>query len=242
MIVVPNERLLAVVGKGIPFHDALKKADEVLLHATQGISTLITVTGLVNVDFADVRTVMQEGGSALMGTGIGRGENRATDAAQQAIASPLLDNVSVSGATGVLVNITGGDDLTLGDVHQIVEIVKDAVGEDAEIIFGTVNEKAMQGECRVTVIATGFDKSPSNIAQQASKEPHLAKQAAAAGTPVIQLPVRNRPTTGPNRIVTPNDLARRVTPLQQPSSTPEKADGQDLSDMEIPTFIRRQMD
>jgi len=244
MIVVPNERLLAVVGKGIPFHDALKKADEVLLHATQGISTLITVTGLVNVDFADVRTVMQEGGSALMGTGIGRGENRATDAAQQAIASPLLDNVSVSGATGVLVNITGGDDLTLGDVHQIVEIVKDAVGEDAEIIFGTVNEKAMQGECRVTVIATGFDKSPSNIAAQAAKDPHLAKQAAqAAGTPVIQLPVRNRPVSGPNRIVTPNDLARRVTPLSQPSSSDKNdGNGQDLSDMEIPTFIRRQMD
>ena len=114
MIVVPNERLLAVVGKGIPFGDALKKADEVLLHATQGISNLISVTGLVNVDFADVRTVMQSGGSALMGTGIGRGENRATEAAQQAISSPLLDNVSISGATGVLVNITGGTDLTLG--------------------------------------------------------------------------------------------------------------------------------
>ena len=100
MIVVPNERLLAVVGKGIPFQDALKKADEVLLHATQGISSLISVTGLVNVDFADVRTVMQAGGSALMGTGIGRGENRAMEAAQQAISSPLLDNVSISGAIG----------------------------------------------------------------------------------------------------------------------------------------------
>ena len=132
MIVVPNERLLAVVGKGIPFQDALKKADEVLLHATQGISSLISVTGLVNVDFADVRTVMQEGGSALMGTGIGRGENRAIEAAQQAIASPLLDNVSVSGATGVLVNITGGADLTLGEVHQINEIIHDAVGDIQE--------------------------------------------------------------------------------------------------------------
>jgi len=98
MIVVPNERLLAVVGKGIPFQDALKKADEVLLHATQGISSLVSVTGLVNVDFADVRTVMQNGGSALMGTGIGRGENRAVESAQQAISSPLLDNVSISGA------------------------------------------------------------------------------------------------------------------------------------------------
>jgi len=247
MIVVPNERLLAVVGKGIPFHEALKKADEVLLHATQGISTLITVTGLVNVDFADVRTVMEQGGSALMGTGVGRGENRATDAAQQAIASPLLDDVSVKGATGVLVNITGGDDLTLGDVHQIVEIVKDAVGEDAEIIFGTVNEKAMQGECRVTVIATGFDKSPSNIAAVAAvMDPHLAREAATKsfGTPVIQLPIRGRTVTPQPRNLSTPDISRRVTPLSNPSSLQEKIDGngQDLSDMEIPTFIRRQMD
>jgi cell division protein FtsZ len=118
----------------------------VLLHATQGISVLISETGLVNVDFADVRTVMQSGGSALMGTGIGRGESRATEAAQQAIASPLLDNVSIAGATGVLVNITGGEDLTLGEVHQINEIVHDAVGDEAEIIFGAVHEPAMQGE------------------------------------------------------------------------------------------------
>src|SRR5829696_529324 len=159
MIVVPNERLLAVVGKGTSFKDALKKADEVLLHATQGISSLISVTGLVNVDFADVRTVMQSGGSALMGTGIGRGENRAMEAAQQAIASPLLDNISISGASGVLVNITGGADLTLGEVHQINEIIHDAVGDEAEIIFGAVHEPAMQGEIRVTVIATGFDKA-----------------------------------------------------------------------------------
>jgi len=160
----------------------------------------------------------------------------------------LLDNVSVSGATGVLVNITGGDDLTLGDVHQIVEIVKDAVGEDAEIIFGTVNEKAMTGECRVTVIATGFDKSPSNIAAQAAGEPHLARQASItpvkAGTPVIQLPVRNRTPIVNGRTSQPNEVSRRVTPLSPPSSSPEKLDGngQDLSDMEIPTFIRRQMD
>jgi cell division protein FtsZ len=243
MIVVPNERLLAVVGKGIPFHDALKKADEVLLHATQGISTLITVTGLVNVDFADVRTVMQEGGSALMGTGVGRGENRATDAAQQAMASPLLDNVSVSGATGVLVNITGGDDLTLGDVHQIVEIVKDAVGDDAEIIFGTVNEKAMQGECRVTVIATGFDKNPPSSISTAPSAMTSSNTMPPRGTPVIQLPLQrttSRPVTPPRGVPTP-DIPRKVTPLTPPPSL-DKTGGQDLSDMEIPTFIRRQMD
>ena len=158
MIVVPNERLLAIVGKGTQFLEALKKADEVLLHATQGISRLITTTGIINVDFADVRTVMQNGGAALMGTGIGRGENRALEAAQQAISSPLLDNISITGASAVLLNIVGGDDLTLGEATTISEIVHEAVGEDAEIIFGAGNDPAMQGEIRVTVIATGFDR------------------------------------------------------------------------------------
>src|SRR6185503_5221476 len=207
MIVVPNERLLAVVGKGIPFQDALKKADEVLLHATQGISSLISVTGLVNVDFADVRTVMQEGGSALMGTGIGRGENRAIEAAQQAIASPLLDNVSVSGATGVLVNITGGADLTLGEVHQINEIIHDAVGEDAEIIFGAVHEPAMQGEIRVTVIATGFDRTPTTTSSQAPAV-ITTPSPIVRGAPVIPL----RPSRGSGITRSPLELPKRNTP------------------------------
>jgi len=234
MIVVPNERLLAVVGKGIPFQDALKKADEVLLHATQGISSLISVTGLVNVDFADVRTVMQAGGSALMGTGVGRGENRAMEAAQQAISSPLLDNISISGAMGVLVNITGGADLTLGEVHQINEIIHDAVGDDAEIIFGAVHEPAMQGEIRVTVIATGFDRAiqaaPQNIVQQVVQPPTVA--IPQKGSPVIPFP--NRPA----RVA--GNTARPDAPRAPRPSTDKS--GQDLSDMEIPTFIRRQMD
>ncbi len=119
MIVVPNERLLSVVGKGTSFKDALKKADEVLLHATQGISDLIRVTGEVNVDFADVRTIMSNRGAALMGTGFGRGENRAMEAAQEAISSPLLDNISIQGAAGVLINITGGMDLAIDEVTTI---------------------------------------------------------------------------------------------------------------------------
>ncbi|HLB09803.1 MAG TPA: cell division protein FtsZ, partial [Gemmatimonadaceae bacterium] len=238
MIVVPNERLLAVVGKGIPFQDALKKADEVLLHATQGISSLISVTGLVNVDFADVRTVMQAGGSALMGTGIGRGENRATEAAQQAISSPLLDNVSISGATGVLVNITGGTDLTLGEVHQINEIVHDAVGDEAEIIFGAVNEPAMQGEIRVTVIATGFDRVVSGGATSAQDAQRNVTQ-----TPVIPFP-NQRPlrTTVPLSRPAANDSNRRSTQPQPGVQQSPQEKAQDLNDMEIPTFIRRQMD
>jgi cell division protein FtsZ len=258
MIIVPNERLLAVVGKGIPFHEALKKADEVLLHATQGISVLISETGMVNVDFADVRTVMQNGGSALMGTGIGRGENRASEAAQQAIASPLLDNVSISGATGVLVNITGGEDLTLGEVHQINDIVHDAVGDDAEIIFGAVHEPAMLGEIRVTVIATGFDRymQHQGVASQpipvpmagngASARPygtaHSEVQQPAAPKPPSVLPFPSG-TRAPVRPAVPSGRPTfEGAPPRPPRVPPSSTSSPELDDMEIPTFIRRQMD
>jgi cell division protein FtsZ len=233
MIVVPNERLLAVAGKGMPFLDALKKADEVLLNATRGISTLISVAGLVNVDFADVRTVMQNGGSALMGTGTGKGENRALEAAQQAISSPLLDNVSINGATGALVNITGGTDLTLGEVTQISDTIHDAAGDDADVIFGAVVDPSMEGEIRVTVIATGFDRRD-------------IKEAGPRASGVIQFPQRQvaglrgpaQPPAG--GAATPPAAPRRQAPASpapgtQPATEP-------LSDMEIPTFIRRQMD
>lgn len=253
MIIVPNERLLAVVGKGIPFHEALKKADEVLLHATQGISVLISETGLVNVDFADVRTVMQSGGSALMGTGIGRGESRATEAAQQAIASPLLDNVSIAGATGVLVNITGGEDLTLGEVHQINEIVHDAVGDDAEIIFGAVHEPAMQGEIRVTVIATGFDRilqgglnggsMGTSFGGSNGQAAHSVPPRAAAA--VLPFPATRQTGAAPAaRTATPatRPIREGAAPIARPIRPNVPPPSGELDDMEIPTFIRRQMD
>ncbi|HTR20586.1 MAG TPA: cell division protein FtsZ [Gemmatimonadales bacterium] len=233
MIVVPNERLLAVVGKGIPFQDALKKADEVLLHATQGISSIICVTGLVNVDFADVRTVMQNGGTALMGTGMGRGENRAMEAAQQAIASPLLDNISISGATGVLINITGGDDVTLGEVTQISEAIHDAAGDEAEIIFGAVPDPAMHGEIRVTVIATGFDRA--NAQPEASAPLATARPSTATPAPGV-LPFEKRPSR-PTPMPPPG-YARPVEPPRRPTVQ----NPSEVNEMEIPTFIRRQMD
>ncbi|MES2524942.1 MAG: cell division protein FtsZ [Gemmatimonadota bacterium] len=276
MIIVPNERLLAVVGKGIPFHESLKKADEVLLHATQGISVLISETGLVNVDFADVRTVMQNGGSALMGTGIGRGENRAMEAAQQAIASPLLDNVSISGATGVLVNITGGEDLTLGEVHQINDIVHDAVGDEAEIIFGAVHEPAMMGEIRVTVIATGFDRIIQGGMGHAGGHGHgnsghtgysthsglgnnsqvaggfqggfqgnpAASQPQGAPKPPSVLPFPTRERQAPVRPQAPASRPAWEGAQPRPPRTPPPSPSApaELDDMEIPTFIRRQMD
>lgn len=231
IIVVPNERLLAVVGKGIPFQDSLKKADEVLLHATQGIAGLITATGLINVDFADVRTVMQNGGSALMGIGSSRGENRAHEAAQQAISSPLLDNISIAGASGVLINIVGGTDLTLGETTTISEIIHDAAGEEAEIIFGAAIDPAMEGEVRVTAIATGFDRT--------------AELQRPSGPPVPG--VIAFPTGGNKGRVTPS---APLPPLQQaptpPAPRPEPRrppqGAADVADMEIPTFIRRQMD
>jgi cell division protein FtsZ len=262
LIVVPNERLLAVVGKGIPFHEALKKADEVLLNATQGISSLISVTGIVNVDFADVRTVMTDGGAALMGTGSGRGEQRAVEAAQQAIASPLLDNVTIAGARGVLVNITGGHDLTLGEVHQIVEIVHEAAGDEAEIIFGAVHEPAMQGEIRVTVIATGFDKvvDANPTVGFDSRYPVIGSAhqggtarpdpgVAARGPSVLPFPARGdrgvtrpAPQGAPPRPAPAPDPIPGVRPLR-PSTNPLSGPGAgSLDELEIPTFIRRQMD
>ena len=247
MIVVPNERLLAVVGRGMPFQDALKKADEVLLQATSGISGIINTSSTINVDFADVRTVMQNGGSALMGSGVGRGENRAMEAAQQAIASPLLDSVSISGAQSVLINIVGGPDLQLGEVQQIAELVQESVGDDAEIIFGgDSSNPAMEGEIRVTLIATGFDRA---LGQSA---PEFRPGILSAGVQPRQAPPQ-LVVPKPSSIVRPGQGSgqagqsiqggqpntappRPMTGVTRPMRPPTQ------DDLEIPTFMRRQMD
>lgn len=232
MIVVPNERLLAVVGKGIPFQDALKKADEVLLNGTRGISGLITQRGLINVDFADVRTVMQNGGAALMGTGIASGENRAREAAQLAIASPLLDNVSINGASRVLLNVVGDPQMGLDEVQQIAEIIHEAAGENAEVIFGGSNDAEIQGQLQVTVIATGFDPSFTT--------PALVQPSAPAQ--IFPIQSRRPSVAGQNPAVQKPAVATTAQPpyvRQAPASRPVSPD---ITDMEIPTFIRRQMD
>jgi cell division protein FtsZ len=156
LIVIPNQRLLSVVPKGTPLVEAFRQADDVLLHATRGISDLISVPGLINLDFADVKTIMSEMGDALMGSGTATGEGRAVQAAQSAISSPLLEEVSISGAMGVLVNITGGENLSLHEVNDATTVVCEAAGADANIIFGAVIDPAMGNNMRVTVIATGF--------------------------------------------------------------------------------------
>jgi cell division protein FtsZ len=158
LIVVPNQKLISLVPKNMPLEDAFRKADEILLHATKGISDVINVPGLVNVDFADVRAVMSQMGDALMGSGVATGENRAREAAEKAISSPLIDDISIHGALGVLVNITGGKDLALNDVNEATSIIFETAGSDANIFFGAVIDPSMNGEIRVTVIATGFHR------------------------------------------------------------------------------------
>jgi cell division protein FtsZ len=165
LIVIPNERLLKICEPDTSLMDAFAIADDVLVQAVRGISDLITVEGLVNVDFADVRTVMSEaGGNAIMGTGIGKGEERAEMAAQGVIASPLLDGMTIHGARGILVNVTGGRDIGLHEINEATSIIHDVADEDANIIFGAVIDERLNGEIRVTVIATGFDGDNSRKA------------------------------------------------------------------------------
>src|SRR5438309_2558313 len=158
LITIPNDRLLSVAGQKTTMLDAFRKADDVLLNAVQGISDLITIPGLINVDFADVKTIMSNMGRALMGTGRASGERRAVEAAQQAISSPLLEDVSITGATGILINITGGPDLTLFEVNEASSLIQEAAHPDANIIFGSVIDANFIDEVRITVIATGFDR------------------------------------------------------------------------------------
>ena len=163
VITIPNQRLLNVVSKDTPLTEAFRIADDVLRQAVQGISDLITVPGLINLDFADVQTIMGEMGMALMGAGSAVGEGRAVEAAQRAICSPLLEESSIDGAHGVLINITGGPDLSLFEVNEAANIVFEAAHEDAHIIFGSVIDEDMGDEIRVTVIATGFGSPPAKV-------------------------------------------------------------------------------
>ncbi len=183
LLVIPNERLLSVVDKTTSLSEAFSVADNVLLQATKGISELVTVPGLVNLDFADVKSIMACRGNALMGTGRGTGPSRAVDAASQAVSSPLLEDVSIHGAEGVLVNITGGRDLTLHEVNEAAQVVTQAAGDDANVIFGAVIDPSLDGDLLITVVATGFG-------------PHGSSHAPAAGDGRDGRPRR----TGPRRL------------------------------------------
>jgi cell division protein FtsZ len=255
LIVIPNQRLLSVAGESMSLADAFKRADEVLLHAVQGISDLITVHGLVNVDFADVRTIMAEQGMALMGTGRSSGPNRATEAMQAAISSPLLEDVTLDGAMGLLVNITGGASLTLHEVDEAVSMAQAAADPDANIIFGSVVDERMDGEVKITVIATGFAKAEGarprgGIPRQATLP--VASVVAARREAPPPLPTATRPAAearamparpAPSRAVAPPD---EPTSAPRPRTAPARASrdvgpytpGED-DQYDIPAFLRR---
>jgi cell division protein FtsZ len=163
VITIPNERLLNAVPKGTRFHESFRLVDDVLLQAVQGISDIITVPGLINVDFADVKAIMEGMGIALMGTGSATGDNRALEATQRAISSPLLEEASIEGAKGLLVNVSGGADLTLFEVNEAMSIIHDSADPDANIIFGAVLDERLTNEMKITVIATGFDKAVAAV-------------------------------------------------------------------------------
>src|SRR3954467_2913586 len=168
VITIPNERLLHTVERGVSLSDSFRVADDVLRQAVQGISDLITVPGLINLDFADVKSIMQGMGMALMGAGRATGENRAIEATQQAISSPLLEEATIQGAKGVLINITGGNDLTLYEVNEASSIIREAADDNANIIFGAVIDETMRDEMKITVIATGFDKEIADLGTTAA--------------------------------------------------------------------------
>lgn len=192
LIVIPNQRLLAIANENMSLLQAFREADNVLYNAVKGISDLITVPGLVNVDFADVRTIMAEQGMALMGAGAAHGRDRAAMAAKQAISSPLLEDTSIDGAQGILVNVTGGDNLTLMEMHDAITLIQSAAHPDANIIFGAVIDEHLGDEIRITVVATGFDKAEARDAEAASEGESVyvpaAQPAARAPEPPPPLP------------------------------------------------------
>src|SRR5215213_1521918 len=184
LITIPNERLLNFVERGTSLNEAFKIADDILRQAVQGISDLITVPGEINLDFADVKTIMHGMGMALMGTGVSSGEHRAVEAAQRAISSPLLEEASIEGAKGVLINVTGGPDMTLFEVHEAASIIQEAADEEANIIFGTVIDPKMKDEVKVTVIATGFDTATKGLLNARGEQLSVPRSSRSAAPPI----------------------------------------------------------
>ena len=251
LIVIPNERLLHVVGKDTPLTEAFAVADEVLLKATKGISDLVTVPGLVNLDFADVKSIMAAQGNALMGTGRASGPDRAIQAAHQAVSSPLLEDVSVAGAQGVLLNITGGRDLTLHEVNEASNVVMEAAGEDANVIFGAVIDPTLDGEMVITVIATGFGPSESRT--------RLLERPARPERPAVRPPLttvlgrEREPVTAGATLAPDETPAPPATPARpaasrqsvwRPFDKTVRGPGRmsDREHLDVPAFMRTKRD
>jgi cell division protein FtsZ len=216
LIMIPNQRLLAIAGATFTMVDAFKKADEVLLNAVQGISDLINHTGLINSDFADVRTIMHNKGLALMGIGYGEGEHRAVEAATNAISSPLLEDISIEGATGIIINITGGSNLKIHEVNEATTLIMEAAHEDAEIIFGTVIDETLKDQVKVTVIATGLGGAAAEAYSQrrdllGATAAHAAPAPAVSAGAMTHAPA---PLTAQSILSAP--LAEQPVAMQQP--------------------------
>jgi cell division protein FtsZ len=219
LIVIPNQRLLSIVDPSTKLTDAFIMADDVLFRATRGISDLITIPGLINCDFADVRTVMMEMGDAMMGSGVGTGENKAANAARMAINSPLLEDVIISGAKGVLVNVTGSPDMTLYEVNEATTVIYDAAGSDANIIFGAVIDPALDDEIRVTVIATGFGTAKRQMIEKMEQPEPVDLFEKRGDLPFVS----------------------RIAGFDKPAVeqlVAERAEAINFEDLEVPAFLR----
>jgi cell division protein FtsZ len=233
LICIPNQRLLAVASRSQPLLEAFQKADEVLLQAVRGISDLITVSGLINLDFADVRTIMAEMGMAIMGAASASGENRAEEAARRAIASPLLEDISIRGAQGVLINITGGPSLTLHEVNEAASLIQEEADEDANIIFGAVIDETLDEELFITVIATGFGeeevqaKTPSLSALRGGKSGDGKRKSRFMGS--IDAEVLDTPA-----------YARRRPAAADSAPKPDPPSSEDTTE-DMPAFLRKQV-
>ena len=238
VITIPNQRLLALAGRNTPVKDAFKLADEVLFNAVRGISDLITIHGLINLDFADVRTIMNEMGVALMGTGTAQGEDRAVEAARAAISSPLLEDLSIDGAHGVLINITGCPSMTLYEVNEASTLIQEAAHEEANIIFGAVIDDEMpEDEIRVTVIATGLDHDR----MRRGRDPELASEQHANVMPLRrEFPAESeRPTAAEEQTTLGDftigpDLETEAIEKDPDIMSPFAED-----ELDVPTFLRR---
>jgi len=226
LITIPNQRLLSISGKNMTLIEAFKKADEILFHAAKGISDIIVGHGMINLDFADVRTIMSETGMALMGTGIASGENRSVEAAQKAISSPLLEDITIEGARGLLINITGGQNLTLSEINEATTLIQKEAHEEANIIWGMVIDETMSEEIRVTVIATGFGKTEEKSASR-------FKKAAPMSFSIRE----NRDIPTFMRRVKVNERFDELKLAEPPEFSVEDEDRFD-----IPTFLRKQAD
>jgi cell division protein FtsZ len=242
LITIPNQRLLTLSNEPMPLLETFKRADEVLLNAVQGISDLIQYHGYINVDFADVKTIMSDKGLALMGTGRAAGAQRALNAMQQAISSPLLEDVTIDGATGLLINITGGRDMTLQEVNEALTLVHDAADNEAEIIFGSLIDETIQDEVKITIIATGFVQrdAKSRIVTPVYQAPLISRPAPAVLTAAREEVATLVPSKSGSRSLTAAEASKAAVAGARTSVVKEAPLPLDEDQFDIPTFLRRQ--